>query len=301
MSQDPSTLVIIDGNNWMSRFFFGIKQPLTDSQGNPTAAIHGWMNNIWRVFDEFKPAQVVAVFDNGRCQHRTRLYPEYKATRVYNEAKGDLYRQIEAVKEICPHIGVATISMLGVEADDIIYTLAVRYPNKSFVMTNDKDLFGCIDDESRIKVVRFTGDKNEPWETFCHDKALGKTGVFPKRMSEFLALVGDSSDNIPGVPGVGPKTAAQWIGKYTLEQILAEVPIDLKPERLRLSLYNNLAQVKVAWELAKLRQLPEGLVKAALVAGEVNSDHALKIMATHDLKQASEKFLSRQKSGKLPF
>lgn len=305
-------LVIIDGNNWTNRFFHGIKQPLTARDGTPTNAVHGWMSNVWRVWEEFDPEAVVAVFDKGRCAFRLGLLPTYKGTRVKGSGESSIVAQMGYIQELLPCIGVSVVASPNVEADDIIGTIAARAHaagQSVFIMTNDKDMFQCATyldnghpDEGfpQVSICRFTGDPSEPWHVFSREEAESVIGVSADKIPAYLALVGDASDNIPGVPGVGAKTAVAWLSHHDWEEII-ECPVTLQPERLRLALYNNLAQARVAYEVATLQQITDKVILAGTSPGKINIEIALKFMDRLSLKSAADKMLGRQKLGLTPF
>lgn len=207
-------IFIIDASGFLYRAYFAI-QGLRSREGESTGALFGFIRSYLKLVDLFHPKNVVAVFDAERSKEsRTNLYKEYKAHR--KPAPGDLIQQIEEAKEFCRLAGIPILSIPGVEADDTIGSIAAWAKAQPIaIVTSDKDMAQLIDADVRII--------NPHKEFIVVDAAKAEElyGVAPSQMRDFLAICGDASDNVPGVEGIGPKTAIQLLQQYnTLENIL---------------------------------------------------------------------------------
>jgi DNA polymerase-1 len=208
-------LVLIDGSSYLYRAFFALP-PLSTAAGQPTGAIHGVVSMLLKFLREYSPQQIGVVFDAPGRTFRDDLYAEYKAQR--QPMPDDLRSQIEPLHQIVDALGLPLLRITGVEADDVIGTLACRAAAQAqnvLVSTMDKDMAQFVGE--RITLI------NTMSNTVLDRAAVkAKFDVFPEQIVDYLALVGDSSDNIPGVDKVGPKTAAKWLNQYgSLDGLLA--------------------------------------------------------------------------------
>jgi len=250
-------LVLVDGSWYLYRAFHAIP-PLSTKSGQPTNAVLGVVNMLYRLLDEERPEHMAVVFDAPGKSFRAELYAEYKATRP--PMPDELRPQIEPLLTAIEAMGIPLLRIQGVEADDVIGTLARQAAatgTPTLISTGDKDLAQLVDDH--VTLVN-TMDAT----TLDADGVAQKFGVKPAQIVDYLALVGDTSDNIPGVPGVGPKTAAKWLQEYkdldTLKARATEVGGKIG-ERLReslglLDLSKQLATIRCD---VKLPFGPEGL------------------------------------------
>lgn len=202
-------LLLIDGNSIMNRAFYGIRM-LTSPKGIPTNALTGFMNIYMKLLKEEKPDRIVAAFDLKAPTFRHKLYAEYKGTR--HAMPEELAAQMPIIKDILRALGVAVVEKEGYEADDIIGTLSrASYDQGAdcVIMTGDRDSFQLVNEKV---TVRLASNKED---VFYTPEKIGEVyGVAPREMLEVKALMGDSSDNIPGVAGIGEKTALGLIQKY---------------------------------------------------------------------------------------
>lgn len=250
MSAKP--VVLIDGSSYLFRAFHVPNlQRLSDSSGNPTGAVHGILNMTNRMLTDYEPEQIAVVFDAPGKTFRDDLYPDYKANRP--PMPDELRSQIEPALAAIEALGICVVRIAGVEADDVIGTLA-RAASASglatIISTTDKDMTQLVDEH--VVVLNTMDDRR-----LDSDGVEAKFGVRPERIIDYLTLIGDSSDNIPGVPGVGPKTAQKWLAEYgDLDAIVANADdIGGKVgEKLRsaldvLPLYRELVTIKCDVEL----------------------------------------------------
>ena len=237
---------IIDGSSYLYRAYHAMP-PLSTSKGQPTGAIKGVTNMLMTLKKDSEGSPIIVVFDAKGKTFRSEIYKEYKANRP--PMPDDLREQLEPLKEICKAIGFPLIEIPGVEADDVIATLVNKAKEKKFkavVSSLDKDLMQLVEDPN-ITIMN-----TMKHQIFTEAKVFEKFGVQPNQIRDMLALVGDSSDNIPGVPKVGQKTAAKWLNEYkNLDGIKdnAESIKGVVGENLR----NSLADLERNVELVSLK------------------------------------------------
>ena len=211
----PPDLVLVDGSSYLYRAFHALP-PLTNSRGEPTGAVLGVINMLLKFMRETAPAQIAVVFDAPGKTFRDELYAEYKSHRP--PMPDDLRAQVTPLLEIVRALGLPLLRIEGVEADDVIGTLARQAADAGQVVlisTGDKDMCQLV--EPKITLVNTMSGS-----IYDRDGVKAKFDVWPEQMIDYLALVGDSSDNIPGIDKVGPKTAAKWLGQYgSLDNLVA--------------------------------------------------------------------------------
>lgn len=223
-------LLVIDGNSILNRAFYGIKL-LTTKDGRFTNGIYGFMNIFHRLLEDCKPDRVAVAFDLKAPTFRHKMYAEYKAGR--KGMPDELREQMPVLKELLTLMGYKIVEKEGWEADDILGTLSVQMGegDKCFIATGDRDSLQLVSENTTVLLA---STKMGRTQTVAYDTAKIKEeyGVTPKQMIEIKALQGDSSDNIPGVAGVGPKTAGELIQKYgSLEYIYENLDnLDIKPK-----------------------------------------------------------------------
>ncbi|MDN4053230.1 DNA polymerase I [Massilia sp. YIM B02763] len=199
-----NTLLLVDGSSYLYRAFHALPD-LRSPDGYPTGAMHGMVNMLRRLRNDFPAAYIACVFDAKGKTFRDHMYPDYKATRA--SMPEDLAKQIEPIHEVVRHLGWPILMVEGVEADDVIGTLAVQATARGMntvVSTGDKDLAQLVND----KVMLINTMSNEKLD---EAGVLAKFGVPPNRIIDYLTLIGDTVDNIPGVSKCGPKTAVKWL------------------------------------------------------------------------------------------
>ena len=244
--QQRYPFVVVDGSSYLFRAYHGLPK-LTNSRGEATGAIIGVLNMLRRLIDDYRPELVAVVFDAPGGTFRDRIYPEYKANRP--PMPEDLREQIEPLKTIVRAMGLPLIEVADVEADDVIGTLAEQAAGAglaTLISTGDKDLAQLVGDH--VNLINTMSDT-----LLDREGVIGKFGVPPERIIDFLSLVGDTVDNVPGVPKCGPKTAAKWIGAYGSLDGVMEHAAEIKGkvgENLRASL----ATLPMARELVTIKR-----------------------------------------------
>ena len=212
-SQSP--LILVDGSSYLFRAFHALP-PLTNSKGNPTGAAYGVVAMLKKLMQQYQPEHIAVVFDASGKTFRDDMYPQYKANRP--PMPDELRVQIEPLHELIKALGLPLVMESGVEADDVIGTLAKHAEARGLdvlISTSDKDMAQLVTD--KVKIANSMTDT-----VMGIAEVIEKFGVPPERIVDYLALMGDSVDNIPGVAGVGPKTAAKWIQEFgSFDAVLA--------------------------------------------------------------------------------
>ena len=245
-------LFLIDGSSYFYRAFFAVRG-LVNSKGMPTNAAFGFTNMLTKILKSRNPEAIAVVFDAPGKTFRDDLYPEYKATR--EAMPEDLVRQLPYVKAIPPAMNIETLEVQGVEADDVIGTLARRGLAAGFdviLVTGDKDFMQLVTKRAGDPEPGITIYDDMKERIVGIDQVIEKFGVPPERVVDVLALIGDTSDNIPGVRGIGPKFAADLIGEFgTVENLFAN--IDKAKPRFRGALELGKADAALSKTLATIR------------------------------------------------
>lgn len=332
MSKDKSDqrpFVLVDGSSYMYRAFHALP-PLTSASGEPTGAIVGVTNMLLRMLREYDPEYLAVVFDAKGKTFRDELYAQYKAHRP--PMPDELRSQLPTLMEVVKALGLPLLQIPGVEADDVIGTLATQANKagmKTLVSTIDKDMAQLVEQGITLIDTMFN-------RVMDRDRVKEKFGVEPSQMIDYLALVGDTSDNIPGVPGVGPKTAAGLLGHFKgideiyadleevanvkvrgagklgaklekhhedvllsrkLATIVTDVELDLKPSELLRTEADHVALREIYTRLdmsSLLRQLPEADVATPPPAETVEGQYE-----TVFTKTALKKMIAALKAAKL--
>jgi DNA polymerase-1 len=237
--------LLVDGFNLAYRCFFAIPE-LSRADGFPTNALHGWVKSIWKLADQEKPEGTLVFFDLGGAQDRLAIHPEYKAQR--EEMPEALAKQLPYVRSLTRALGCVGIELEGVESDDLLAAEAVALAqagHEVLIVSSDKDFAQIVDERIKILLPPPTANPKLGWQVRDAAGVREKFGVPPSQIADYLALVGDASDNIPGINGVGPKTASKWLAEWgSLEGVIAHAA-ELQPERFRAA---------VASETDKLRR-----------------------------------------------
>jgi DNA polymerase I len=245
MAEKLHDMVLIDGSGFIFRAFHALP-PLTNPNGVPVNAVLGFCNMLQKIIGQYPRAHMAVVFDAARRNFRNDIYPAYKANR--DETPPDLIPQFPLIREAVVAFGLPSLELEGYEADDVIATyarMATESGHKVHVVSSDKDLMQLVRDD----VVLFDPMKNI---SIGVEQVKEKFGVAPNRVIDVQALAGDTSDNVPGVPGIGVKTAAQLIEQFgDLENLLnraAEIP---QPKR-RETLINHADDARISYKLVRL-------------------------------------------------
>ncbi|HEY3758006.1 MAG TPA: 5'-3' exonuclease H3TH domain-containing protein [Opitutaceae bacterium] len=244
--------LLVDGFNLAYRCFFAIPS-LTRPDGFPTNALHGWVRSLWMLCDQERPDATTVFFDLGGSDRHLALHADYKAQR--EEMPGDLEKQIPHLKTLTALLGFKVVEKRGVESDDLLASEAVslaRDGHEALIVSSDKDFFQLVNERIAIMLPPPSANPKAGWRKLDAAGVKEKFGVPPSQIAEYLALVGDTSDNIPGVAGVGPKTAAKWLAEHgTLESIIAKAG-ELAPERFRAAVAESADRLRTNLKLTTL-------------------------------------------------
>ncbi len=243
-------LVLLDGHSLAYRAFHALPPDLRTSRGELTNATYGFTSMLITVLRDYKPDYIAVAFDVGRT-FRHDLFEAYKAQRA--ETPENFHRQVERIKEIVEAFHIPIFVMEGYEADDVIGTLARRAEEQGLdvlIITGDTDAFQLVSPHVHVLT---SGRRFSDTILYDEERIRQRYGVEPHQLVDFKALVGDKSDNIPGVPGIGPKTASRLLQKYgSLEGIFEHLD-EIKPERVRKALAEHKDTVFAARDLVRIR------------------------------------------------
>jgi DNA polymerase-1 len=245
-AEQPSPLVLVDGSSYLYRAFHALPESMSNAAGQQTNAIYGVLNMLRKLMETYKPKQMAVVFDARGKTFRDDLYDQYKANRP--PMPPELSSQVEPLLAIIRAMGLPLLQVPGVEADDVIGTLSRQATHKNrrtVISTGDKDLAQLVN--PHVVLINTMTDSLTD-----EQGVVDKFGVNAGQITDFLALVGDKVDNIPGIPKVGPKTAAKWLGEYgTLDGIVAHAG-DIKG-KIGENLRAHLDQLPLSHELATIK------------------------------------------------
>ena len=237
-----SKIVLIDGHSILNRAFYGLPD-LTNADGLHTNAIYGFLTIMFKILEEEKPDYLTVAFDVHAPTFRHEMYEEYKGTR--KPMADELRQQVPVIKEVLKAMGIRIIEQAGLEADDLIGTLSKRCAQKGMevsVISGDRDLLQLATEQVKIRIPKTKQGRTEVEDYYAQD-VKERYQVTPTEFIDLKALMGDASDNIPGVPSIGEKTATKIITEYhSIEEAHAHVD-EVKPPRASKAL-------KEHWDMA---------------------------------------------------
>ena len=244
-SSDQQPLILVDGSSYLYRAFHGMPN-FSNSRGLPTGAVYGVVNMLRSLIKAYQPTHIGVIFDAKGKTFRDDMFAEYKAHRP--PMPDELRQQIEPLYQIIEALGLPLISVTGVEADDVIGTLAIQAVaagHRVLISTGDKDIAQLVNDDVTL-INTMTNALLDP------QGVIDKFGVPAEHIIDYLALMGDSSDNIPGIPKVGPKTAVKWLSQYgTLDEVVSHA--DEIKGKVGENLRANLEQLALSRELVTIK------------------------------------------------
>lgn len=245
-------LVLIDGNSIVNRAFYGVPD-LTNKEGLHTNAVYGFLNIMLKVIEEENPTHLMVAFDVKVPTFRHKMFEEYKGTR--KPMPIELREQIPVLKEVLSSMGIMMKEQAGIEADDILGTMAKMGESQGIdvsVVSGDRDLLQLATDKIKIRIPKTKGGKTTV-EDYYSSQVIEKYGVTPAQIIDLKGLMGDASDNIPGVPGVGEKTAVKILTVFgTVENAIEKVE-EIKPNRAKEAVKNNTGLALMSKKLATIK------------------------------------------------
>ena len=283
-------IVLIDGHSIINRAFYGVPD-LTNKDGLHTNGIFGFVNILFKILEEEKPDYLTVAFDVKHPTFRHEMYAEYKGTR-----KGmpqELHEQVPVLKELLTAMGIRIMELPGYEADDLLGTVAKRSEEKGMdvlVVSGDRDLLQIVTDKIRVCIPKTKRGTTE-YEMYYTKDVQEKYGLLPLQIIELKALMGDSSDNIPGVPGIGEKTATAILQQYeNIENAHAHVE-EIKPKRAKENLEAHYDLAVMSKKLATIEtNAPYEYDWEVAKAGNVFTKEAYEICQKLELKKLMAKF-----------
>lgn len=245
-------LVLIDGHSLLNRAFYAIPN-LTNAEGLHTNAVYGFLNILFKILGEEQPQYLIVAFDVNAPTFRNEMYQEYKGTR--KPMPDELRQQVPVMKEVLQAMGVTIIEKAGYEADDILGTIAKESAKKGMsvsIVSGDRDLLQLAEDQIKIRIPKTKQGMTEV-ENYNTEEVIEKYQVTPKQFIDLKALMGDASDNIPGVPGVGEKTATKIITTYGSIENAYEHVDEITPNRAKEALKSHFELAKLCKVLATIK------------------------------------------------
>jgi len=245
-------LFLIDGSAMAYRAYFAfIRSPLITQRGEHTSAVFGFLNSLFKVINDFKPTHLAIFFDTPAPTFRHDIYPEYKSTRT--KMPDDMADQLPRLRQVIDAMNITRLEKEGLEADDLIGAYSVKAAEDGFevvIVTGDKDFTQLIND--RIKIL-LPGKSTENLELLDREGVKEKMGVYPELIKDLLALMGDSSDNVPGIKGVGQKTALNLLDQYSTLDGVLEHAEEIKQKGLRKKVSEGKESARLSKELVTIK------------------------------------------------
>jgi DNA polymerase-1 len=284
-------LLIVDGHAYAYRAFYAIRN-LRGPEGRPTNAVFGFVKMLDKMRAALEPAHLIVVWDGGLSAERMAAHPEYKSQRP--EMPDDLQPQLDEIGEYLAAAGIAGFCGHGVEADDYIACLARRAAAAGWnvvIASSDKDFMQLV--SARIGLLNPNDKTAAIWS---REQVVAKAGVEPEQVADWLALMGDAVDNIPGVPGVGPKTAAELLKLFGSVAALYARLAEVKSEKLRAALQASADTVKRNQRLVQLHEVPCEFEPGQLLVRPANREQLRELFRRRGFKGMIES-LDRMPSG----
>lgn len=283
-------IVLIDGHSILNRAFYGIPM-LTNTDGEHTNALYGFMNIMFRLIEDEKPDGLAVAFDLKEPTFRHKEYPDYKGTR--KPMPQELHEQVQYLKDMLDAMNIPILTMAGYEADDIIGTISKKYQNDGYevtVVSGDRDLLQLSDSHIKICLPK-TSKGQTVVNCYYPDDVKRDYGVTPLGIIELKALMGDASDNIPGLPGVGEKTAAAIISEYHTIENAHEHAEDVRPPRASKALIEEYDKAVLSKWLATIKlDVPVDVRESDIALGNIYTEQAYKLCLRFNLKSFLKRF-----------
>ncbi len=288
-------LVLIDGHSILNRAFYGVPN-LTNSEGLHTNAVYGFLNILFKLLEEEKPQYLAVAFDLKAPTFRHTMYKDYKGTR--KPMPQELHEQVPLMKEVLGAMGVPILTKEGYEADDVLGTAAKRAQADGYevtIVSGDRDLLQLSDTHIKISIPKTSRGTTEV-HNYYPDDVVREYQVTPQQFIDVKALMGDTSDNIPGVPSVGEKTATNLILQYGCVEGVYEHIDEVKPPRAKKSLEENRELADLSYKLAKIcTEAPIEFRPEDAKIGDLYTKEAYEFMSRMEFKSMLAKFGSHVK------
>ena len=290
MENKSEKLMLIDGHSILNRAFYGVPD-LTNSEGLHTNAVYGFLNMMFKFLDEEHPTHLVVAFDLKEPTFRHKMFQAYKGTR--KKMPEELHEQVPRMKKMLALMGIKTVELAGYEADDILGTLAKRGEKEGMevrVITGDRDLLQLASEHIMIRIPKTKKGGTEV-ENYLANDVMDKYQVTPVEFIDVKALMGDTADNIPGVPSVGEKTATNLIVQYKSVENIYEHIDEITRKKLHETLVENKGLAILSKKLATINiDSPIELEFTDAVLGDVYTADALEFVKQLEFKSLIKKF-----------
>ena len=297
METKREKIVLIDGHSILNRAFYGIPV-LTNAEGLHTNAVYGFLNIMFKILDEEQADYLAVAFDLKAPTFRHKMYAEYKGTR--KPMPQELHEQVPVMKEMLTAMGIPLMMLEGYEADDLLGTVSLAMEERGLevsILSGDRDLLQLASDHTRVRIPKTKRTGTEIEDYYGAD-VLERCQVTPAQIIDLKALMGDASDNIPGIPGVGEKTAAKIIGEYKTVENAYEHVEEIRPNKAKESLKNHYDLALLSKKLATIdRHSPFELKLEDARIGNLYTDAALELCKKLEFKQMLSRFEHRQEHG----
>ncbi len=283
-------LVLIDGNSIINRAFYGVPD-LTNKDGLHTNAIYGFLNIMFKLMDEEEPTHMMVAFDEKAPTFRHEMYEKYKGTR--KPMPEELREQVPVLKDILQAMNLCIFSREGIEADDILGTMAKKGEKDGYTVTvvsGDRDLLQLASDTIMVRIPKTRGGRTEV-EDYHTAQVIEKYHVTPSQIIDLKGLMGDTSDNIPGVPGIGEKTAVKILTLFgTVENAIAHRE-EITPNRAKEAIKNNIHLAKLSKQLATIKtDCKLGILMEDCLVQDMFNAKAFRIIQSLDIKSLQKRF-----------
>ncbi len=294
-------LFLIDGSALAYRSYFAfVKNPLINSRGENTSAIFGFLNSLLKIIDEHHPDYLAAVFDTPEPTFRHKIYPEYKATR--QKMPDEMSEQLPRIRQVLEALRVPILEIPGLEADDVMGSLAIKAAQQNFetyLVTADKDFYQLV--SPNIKVYD-PGRAGKESEVLDEEGVVRKIGLPPSKIIDYLSLMGDSSDNVPGVEGIGPKTALELLQQFdSLDQIYQHLD-QIGRESLRNKLEQNRELAYLSRQLVTLDiQAPLEIDLETLKRHEPDRARTFQLLKELEFNSLLDRFTATEKTSEVKY
>lgn len=287
-------LVLIDGNSIINRAFYGVPD-LTNKDGLHTNAVYGFLNIMFKLMDEEEPTHMLVAFDEKAPTFRHEMFSDYKGTR--KAMPEELREQVPVLKEILQAMNLRIFSQAGIEADDILGTMAKKGEKEDYsvvIVSGDRDLLQLASDTVMVRIPKTRGGKTVV-EDYQTAQVIEKYQVTPSQIIDLKGLMGDTSDNIPGVPGVGEKTAVKILTMFgTVENAIAHVE-EITPKRAREAVKNNISLAKLSKQLATIKtDCKLGISMEECQVEDMYNAKAFQLIQSLDIKSVLKRFDKEQ-------
>ena len=293
-------LILIDGHSILNRAYYGVPD-LTNSEGLHTNAVYGFLNILFKILEEEQASYLAVAFDLKEPTFRHKMYGDYKGTR--KPMPQELVEQVPLMKEVLGSMKVPILTLPGYEADDVLGTVAKRCQKEGLevsVVSGDRDLLQLADEHIKIRIPKTSKGKTEVFDYYPQD-VKEQYGVTPEEFIDVKALMGDASDNIPGVPSIGEKTATAIIADYHSIENAYDHLDEIRPPRAQKALREHFDLAKLSKELAAICiDSPVEFVLEDSRIGDLYTDEAYQQMKRLGFKSLLGRFESRRGQGQLP-